>query len=172
MEILGSLAARGWTYHDGTGGPPVGPGRFVSKCYPYTMIVGAPELGYDEERPRYKRKPKRMSMAEFRPLRNAECDELIRRMALLRDADPPMELLTHSETRRLVVEKSPERPKEYKHREDLLDAALCARTAALWTRWGESRCQVLGLDETPTNHQRATIIAPARPEQRPAELPA
>ena len=113
-----------------------GPGRFVSECYPYRTIVGAYELGYDDERPRYKRKPRRMSMAEFRPLRNAECDEFIRRMALLRDADPPMDLLTHPETRRLVVERSLERPNDCKHREDLLDAALCAWTAALWTRWG------------------------------------
>ena len=83
-----------------------------------------------------------------------------------------MDLLTHPEMRRLVVERSLERPNDYKHREDLLDAALCAWTAALWTRWGGSRCQILGLDETPTNRQRATIIAPARPEQRPADLPA
>lgn len=172
VELLGRLAARGWTYHDGLGGPPAGPGRFVSECYPYTTIIGTSELGFDEERPRYKRKPPRMSMAEFRPPRNAECDELIRRTALLRHADPPIDLLSHPQTRQLVMNKSPERARDYKHREDLLDAALCAWTAALWTRWGESRCQVLGADETPTHRSRATIIAPTRQDQRPANQPA
>ncbi len=52
------------------------------------------------------------------------------------------------DTRRLVEEPSPNERKDYKHREDLLDAALCAWTAALWNRWGEARCQVLGFDET------------------------
>ena len=137
-----------------------------SECYPYTTIVGAYELGYAKERPRYKRKPPRMPMVDFRPLRNAECDELICRVARLKDADPPMDLLTHSQTRRLVAEKSAEKAKDYKHREDLLDAAICAWTAALWTRWGETRCQVLGRDECPTNRRCATIVAPARPELR------
>ena len=167
VELLSRLSACGWAYHDGLGGPPGGPGRFVSECYPYTTIVGAYELDYAKERPRYKRKPPRMPMVDFRPLRNAECDELICRVARLKDADPPMDLLTHPETRRLVAEKSPEKAKDYKHREDLLDAAICAWTAALWTRWGETRCQVLGRDEFPTNRRCATIVAPARPEQRP-----
>ena len=167
VELLSRLEARGWTYHDGLGGPPTGPGRFVSECYPYTTIVGAHELGYANERPRYKRKPPRMSTATFLPLRNAECDELICRVDRLKDADPPMDLSTHPETRRLAAERSPDKPKDYKHREDLLDAALCAWTAALWSRWGNTRCQVLGLDETPSNRRRATIVAPARPEQRP-----
>ena len=169
VELLSRLKARGWIYHDGFGGPPDGPGQFVSECYPYTTIVGAHELGYAKERPRYKRKPGGMSTAKFLPLRNAECDELIRRVDRLKDADPPMHLSTHPETRRLVAEGSPENRKDYKHREDLLDAALCAWTAALWSRWGEARCQVLGLDDTPPGRRRATIIAPARPEQRPVQ---
>ena len=166
-ELLSPLVASGWTYHDGLGGPPVTEGRFVSECYPYTTIVGARELGYTKERPRYKRKPKGKSMADFRPLRNAECDELIRRVAHLEDADPPMYLHTHPDTWKLVEEKSPNKDKDYKHREDLLDAALCAWTAALWTRWGKKRCQVLGLDDATPSSVEATIIAPARPEQRP-----
>ena len=166
VELLSRLEARGWIYQGGLGGPPTGPGRFVSECYPYTTIVGACELGYAKERPRYKRKPPSMSTADFRPLRNAECDELIRRVDRLKDADPPMDLSTHCETHRLVAERSPDKRKDYKHREDLLDAALCAWTAALWSRWGETRCQVLGLDEMPSNRRRATIVAPVRPKQR------
>ena len=167
VELLRRLQGRGWSYHDGIGGPPSDPGRFVSECYPFTTIVGAQELGYARERPRYKRKPKGMSSADFRTLRNAECDELIGRVARLNEADPRLDLCTHPETRRLVAERSPSTQKDYKHREDLLDAALCAWTAALWTRWGEMRCQVLGRDEAPSDGRRATIIAPARPEQRP-----
>ena len=168
VELLKLLVSRGWTYHDGLGGPPVTAGHFVSECYPYTTIVGAGELGYTEERPRYKRRPKGISIANFRPLRSTECDELIRRVTRLEDADPPMNLSTHPDTRKLVEEKSPTNDKDYKHREDLLDAALCAWTAALWTRWGKERCQVLGVvdDATPSGVE-ATIIAPARPEQRP-----
>ena len=239
MDLLSRLVAHGWSYHDGVGGPPAPHGRFVSECYPYTTIVGACELGYTEQRPRYKRQPKGMSMADFRPLRNSECDELIRRLARLKYADPPMDLCTHPgagrpgswrsspgrragcgklctefgdlrrrhdgrarglrgvrvlvveqqwrqrpahvpfhvirqhtatrarETRRLVAEQSPAERRAYKHREDLLDAALCAWTAALWSRYGEGRCQVLGFDDVPINGARPTIIAPARPEQRP-----
>ncbi len=37
-------------------GPPSG-GRVLSETYPYATLVGTPELGYDTERPRYKRKP-------------------------------------------------------------------------------------------------------------------
>ena len=166
VELLSRLEARGWNYHDGLGGAPTGSGRFVSECYPYTTIVGAPELDYANERPRYKRKPRGMSTAEFLPLRNAECDGLIRRVDRLKGADPPMDLSTHRETRRLAAERSPDKRKDYKHREDLLDATLCAWTAALWSRWGESRCQVLGPAETRSNRRQATIVAPARPEQR------
>ena len=132
---------------------------------PARLVV--PAMAYTEQRPRYKRQPKGMSMVDFRPLRNSECDELIRRLARLKYADPPMDLCTHPETRRLVAEQSPAERRAYKHREDLLDAALCAWTAALWSRYGEGRCQVLGFDDVPINGARPTIIAPARPEQRP-----
>ena len=169
IDLLERLSARGWIYHDGRCGPPACKGKFISECYPYTTIVGAQELKYTKERPRYKRKPHRMSTAEFLPLRNSECDELIRRVNCLKDTDPPMNLSTHPDTRRLVEDSSPDKRKDYKHREDLLDAALCAWTAALWDRWGETRCQVLGFDETLSVRLQATIIAPARPEQRLVE---
>ena len=94
-DLLERLSARGWMYHDGGGGPPACQGQFISECYPYTTIVGAQELKYTKERPRYKRKPHRMSTAEFLPLRNSECDELVRRVNCLKDTDPPMILSRH-----------------------------------------------------------------------------
>ena len=163
VDLIKQLSALGWSYADGAQGPPTRPGRFVSECYPYTTIVGTAELGYDTERPRYKRKPKRMRIAEFRPLRAAACDELVRRVAALKRADPPMTLESHPETRRLVTENSPTDDKAYKHREDQLDAAICAWTAALWLRWGTTRCQVLGVGNTSPGDRLATIIAHIRP---------
>ena len=64
-----------------------------------------------------------------------------------------------------MTEQSPLKDADYKHREDLLDATLCAWTAALWAGWGEARCQVLGLDEPPRDGMRAAIIAPFRHAQ-------
>lgn len=170
MSLVRELQSRGWSYADGIDGPPAA-GRFVSECYPYTAIVGAEELGYAIERPRYKRSPKKMRITEFRGLRAAACDELIQRIAGLATADPPLHLQSHPITARLVAERSPLSDREYKHREDLLDAALCAWTAALWWRWGTERCQVLGIADSGTTRPAATIIAPARPQQR-SERPA
>ncbi|WP_424920270.1 DUF429 domain-containing protein [Streptomyces sp. wa13] len=45
------LQESGWAYDDGRGRPPTG-GLVFSECYPYTTLVGAAELGYDQERPR------------------------------------------------------------------------------------------------------------------------
>jgi predicted RNase H-like nuclease len=49
---------------------------------------------------------------------------------------------------------------------DLIDALLCACTAAHWSRHGTDRSQVLGPPADETNPAVATIIAPARAEQR------
>ncbi|WP_249416412.1 DUF429 domain-containing protein [Streptomyces sp. TS71-3] len=68
--------------------------------------------------------------------------------------------------RQLLREASPRAGAGYKHREDLIDALLCAWTAALWFRHGSARCQVLGADSPLPAGRAATIIAPARPEQR------
>jgi predicted RNase H-like nuclease len=62
------LEACGWIYADGIAGPPRG-GRVVSEYYPYTTIVGTDDLGYGSERPLYKRKPKGLSVAAWRPVR-------------------------------------------------------------------------------------------------------
>jgi len=158
------LEGVGWRYDDGLAGPPL-TGPAMSECYPYTTIVGTPELGYDDRRPMYKRKPKSMLAAEFRPKRADACDELIARLAGL--ADPPLRLDSHPVTRQLTATPSPRAgDREYKHREDLLDAALCAWTAAVWARDGLTRCQVLGGDDEGVGTQVGTIIAPARGDQR------
>lgn len=168
VTLRSELEARDWHYSDGRAGPPTS-ARVVSECYPYTTLVGVAELGYDIERPRYKRAPKGMPAATWKPLRAAACDELIGRLAALVDADPPLDLRSHPETRRLVDEPSPLDRVAYKRREDLLDAVISAWTAAFWHRHGLTRCQVLGvLDGAAQTMPLATIIAPARPEQRRA----
>jgi predicted RNase H-like nuclease len=109
------LEERGWRYDDGRDGPPHD-GRVVSECYPYTTLVGVSELGYDVERPRYKRPPKGMAAAVWQPLRAAACEELIRRLATLVDADPSLDLVSHPETQKLITEASPLASRAYKQR--------------------------------------------------------
>jgi len=167
VTLLGLLVDRGWSYDDGRNGPSTS-GRVVSECYPYTAIVGADELGYTVERPRYKQKsPKGMRAAEWKPLRATTCDELIRRLGSLATADPPLDLRSHPVTLELLDEPSPLDARRYKHREDLIDAAVCAWSASLWHRHGFSRSQVLGLSgASKPGYRLPTIIAPTRPEQR------
>jgi predicted RNase H-like nuclease len=165
VRLLARLRVGGWTYGDGRDGPPTH-GPVISECYPYTTLVGAPEFGCDVERPRYKRKPTAMGATQWRSRRATACDELIVGMNGLRDADPALLLDSHAVTRRLLAQASPETDKDYKHREDLVDAVLCAWTAALWDRHGFARCQVLGLPAPANSEAVATIIAPARGEQR------
>jgi predicted RNase H-like nuclease len=162
MILREALEEDGWTYDDGTGGPR-SLSRVLSECYPYTAIVGAEELGYDRERPRYKRFTKGLRSAEGWPIKTAACDELISRVARLSDAHPPLDLRSHAETLQLIETPSPPKASLYKQREDLLDAAICAWTAALWYRHGTQRCQVLGArSEADGLGRRATIIAPMR----------
>jgi predicted RNase H-like nuclease len=168
VTLRRELESRGWRYDDGRTGPPAR-GRVVSECYPYTTLVGVAELGYDVERPRYKRAPKGMLARMWKPLRAVACDDLIRRLAALAGSDPPIDLRSHAETRRLVDEPSPLERVAYKHREDLIDAVISAWTASFWHRHGLVRCQVLGLPEM-EEPAVATIIAPARPEQRAPRL--
>ena len=149
VQFLRQAGLSGWRYSDGSGGPP-NAGRFVSETYPYATLVGAAELGYDTERPRYKRKPPRLRAAQWRAERAANCDTLIERLGQLADADPPLLLQSHPVTRELAEQPSPVGDAAYKHREDLIDALLCAWTASLWVRHGFDRCQVLGLHAKPT----------------------
>lgn len=51
VTLREELEQRGWRYDDGRDGPPKR-GRTVCECYPYVTLVGAHELGYEEERPR------------------------------------------------------------------------------------------------------------------------
>jgi predicted RNase H-like nuclease len=167
VRLRRELEAWGWVYADGTTGP-LQTGLVVSECYPYTTIVGADRLGYDHERPLYKRKPKGVLTAAWRPMRAAACDVLIQRLADLRNASPALDLRSHPVTAQLLDEGSPLNDRAYKHREDLIDACLAAWTAALWLHAGTDTCQVLGRDDVLVDDQgrRATIIAPARTSQR------
>ncbi|RPE78343.1 putative RNase H-like nuclease [Frondihabitans sp. PhB161] len=141
--------------------------RVMFECYPYTTLVGVEELGYDVERPRYKRLDKALPAAEARAARAVATDELVRRIGLLDTFDPPLDLASHPVTKALFDEPSPLSGPAHKHREDLLDAALCAWTASIWHRHGLSRVQVLGRDEPKDPSGRpATLVAPCRPSQR------
>ena len=162
VALTARVAAGGWRCGSGQGGPPAG-GRWLYESFPYLALVGAPELGYDRERPVYKRRPRHLTPAAFRPLRAANADEIVRRVAALRD--PPIDLRSHPATAALLDEPTPIEDRAAKHREDLLDAVLCAWTGLLWWHHGLRRCQVLGADHCPPGRP-ATIIAPARPEQR------
>jgi hypothetical protein len=95
---------------------------------------------------------------------------LIRRIDALSTARPALDLRSNPVTRNLL-EPSPIENVAYKHREDLIDALLAAWTAALWHGHGLARCQVLGVDDPLVDKcgAHATIIDPARQEQRSAE---
>lgn len=165
VDLLERLEALGWHYDSGLGGPAES-GVHVSECYPYTTLVGTPELLYCESvRPLYKRKPRALPPGDWRSLRAQRCDELIGRLAGLASADPPLHLEHHPHTRALVDEPSPINDRDYKHREDLIDAAVAAWTALVWHTHGWSRCQVLGPSES-VDGREATIIAPAIAAQR------
>jgi len=157
------LEAAGFGYLDRL--DPVS-GRVFFECYPYTTLVGMAELGYDDERPRYKRLIRGLPAPDAREERARRCDDLLRRVATLTAADPPLDLVSHPVTRRLLEEPSPVLQRAYKHREDLLDAVLCAWTAAILHR-SPGRMQVLGATADPDpDGRRPVILAPARPEQR------
>ena len=161
MQFLRLAGLSGWRYDDGSGGPQDG-GQYVSETYPYATLVGAAELGYDTKRPRYKRKPPRLRVAQWRTERAATCDTLVKRLGQLAEADPPLLLQSHPVTMDLAGKPSPVSDAAYKHREDLIDALLCAWTASLWARHGFDRCQILGLPARPTSGPAATMIVPAR----------
>lgn len=166
VSLLRMLEAAGWRYDDGCGGPPAG-GRRVVEVYPYVTLVGAAELGYGQERPRYKRKPPTMTVGDFRPRRASTCDELVARIAQLKDADPPIDISSHPVTHSLALEPSPIGDTAYKHREDLIDAVLSAWTGLVWMKHGLERCQVLGCGDA--GPRQATIIAPCDREGQRAK---
>ena len=166
LTLRNALERAGFTY---TSGEAAASGTVTFfECYPDTTLVGAVEFGYDIERPRYKRlNPALADVAAKRAFRAEECDELIRRIVSLAAGSVPLDLASHPVTAALVEEPSPLLDVPYKHREDLLDAALCAWTAALWHQYGLERCQILGDGDIPDADGRVpVIIAPARAEQR------
>jgi len=167
VALRRALERRGFLYSDGIR-PPDPAERTMFECYPYTTIVGMAELGYEHKRPRYKRLDKSLAVALARQARADACDELIRRMAALDTAAPPLVLASHEVSRSLLT-PSPLVDAAYKRREDMLDALLCAWTAAIWHHHGEARVQVLGRDDAvDAAGRRGTIIAPARDAQRVA----
>jgi predicted RNase H-like nuclease len=145
-------------------------GPVVFECYPYTTLVGVEELGYDDERPRYKRLDLTVPAAEARARRAEAFDELVRRLRTT-PLDPPLRLDSHPLTAELAGPSGIHGP-THKHREDLLDGALCAWTAAFWERHGDGRVQILGGDPSlpadPLDEagRQPVVVAPARPSQR------
>jgi predicted RNase H-like nuclease len=168
--LLGRLTALGIGYVSSTTAMRERTGPAAFECYPYTTLVGVEELGYDDERPRYKRLDLRVPGPVARQRRAAAFDELVRR---LRETplDPPLLLDSHPLTAGLAEPSGVHGP-THKHREDLLDGALCAWTAAFWERHGDERVQVLGgdprLPSDPPDEagRQPVVVAPARPSQR------
>jgi len=165
--LLGLLERRGVTYTDGT--EPATPGAAVAfECYPYTTLVGVDTLDYDVERPRYKRLDRSLPSAEAKARRAAATDELISRLDRLRTSEPALDFRSHPVTAAIAASPTPTSgEKERKHREDLIDAALCAYTAAYWHRHGTSRTQALGTHDSAAvdrdaDGRVASIVAPAR----------
>jgi len=159
------LETAGMVYDDGVAAVPPGRSSYF-ECYPYTTLVGMTELGYETRRPRYKRPDTTLPLADRRAARAVVCDDLITRLAALDGAAPPLRLSSHPVSRLLIDEPSPLVDRAYKHREDLLDALVCAWTAAVRTLTPE-RLQVLGATTEPDERgRRATLLAPARDSQR------
>ncbi|MDR6572515.1 putative RNase H-like nuclease [Curtobacterium sp. 320] len=171
-RLLERLTALGVGYVSSTAAMRERTGPAVFECYPYTTLVGVEELGYDVKRPRYKRLDLHVPPATARARRAEAFDELVRR---LRETplNPPLRLDTHPLTRALAEPSGIHGP-THKHREDLLDGALCAWTAAFWERHGDDRVQILGgdpclpSDAVDEAGRRPVVVAPARPSQRPA----
>lgn len=172
-RLLERLTALGVGYVDSTAAMRERTGPAVFECYPYTTLVGVEELGHDDERPRYKRLDTRIPAAEARARRAVAFDALVHRLRTT-PLDPPLLLDSHPLTAGLAEPSGVHGP-THKHREDLLDGALCAWTAAFWERHGDGRVQVLGRDpglpvdpaEPPDEAgRRPVVVAPARASQR------
>ncbi|MFJ3383361.1 MULTISPECIES: DUF429 domain-containing protein [unclassified Curtobacterium] len=169
-RLLDRLTALGVGYVSDTAAMREREGSVVFECYPYTTLVGVEELGYDDERPRYKRLDMSVPAATARARRAVAFDDLVRR---LRETplDPPLDLDSHPLTAALR-EPSVLHGPTHKHREDLLDGVLCAWTAAFWDRHGDQRVQILGgdpgLPSDPVDEagRKPVVVTPARGSQR------
>ncbi|AJW79351.1 DUF429 domain-containing protein [Clavibacter michiganensis] len=162
------LEEAGWEYDDGSDADRGPDARTMLECYPYTTLVGAPELGFAAMKPRYKRLAPLLATADRRPHRAAEFRMVLAAVAGLARADPPLDVTTHPRAAALVADGPAMVERQHKHLEDLLDGLLCAWTAASWARHGRARSQVLGSTDPVVDERgrRGTIIAPARPHQR------
>jgi predicted RNase H-like nuclease len=166
VALFRALEAAGLHYFDGLSTPAPGDIVFF-EAYPHTTLVGAEELGYTEARPRYKKLDTSLPVTERRQRRADVCDDLIERLDRLATASPPLLLRSHPVTTLLLDVPSPTKETAHKHREDLIDAALCAWTASSWDEHGLERFQILGATDVPDDHGRVpTLLAMARPEQR------
>ena len=173
--LLDRLADAGVSYASDTRAMRERTRPVVFECYPYTTLVGVEELGYDVERPRYKRLDTRVAAPVARARRAVAFDDLVHRL-LTTPLYPPLALDTHPLTRDLADPSVLHGP-THKHREDLLDGVLCAWTAAFWERHGDGRVQVLGrepglpTDPADADGRHPALVAPARPSQRPPQRP-
>ena len=160
IRLREQLESAGWSYDSGRRGLSQTSLRF-SECYPYATLVGAKELGFSK-RPAYKRKPRSFkSMAEFWPVRIEEWLRIVRALESLRGANPPVDLGSNELTNHLRNAPNAGEAAEYKKQEDLLDAVICAWTAAYWHA-RPSQCTILGKDDQHSQSpgREATIIAP------------
>jgi predicted RNase H-like nuclease len=162
------LEEAGWAYDDGSGSARDADARTMVECYPYTTLVGAPELGFAGMKPRYKRLAPLLATADRRPHRAVEFRAVLDAVAGLAHADPPLDMASHPRAAALVADGPAIVERQHKHLEDLLDGLICAWTAAYWARHGTARSQVLGATDPVVDAlgRRGTIIAPARPHQR------
>ncbi|MFH6779888.1 DUF429 domain-containing protein, partial [Clavibacter michiganensis] len=124
------LEDAGWEYDDGSASARDADARTMIECYPYTTLVGAPELGFDAMKPRYKRLAPLLATADRRPHRAAEFRMVLDAVAGLADADPPLDVSTHPRAAALVADGPAIVERQHKHLEDLLDGLICAWTAA------------------------------------------
>ncbi|WP_285028089.1 DUF429 domain-containing protein [Plantibacter sp. ME-Dv--P-122b] len=166
VALFTALEAAGFQYFDGLSTPEADAVVFF-EAYPHTTLVGAEEFGYPDARPRYKRLDPGLPVAERRRRRAEVCDDLVSRLQALTSATPPLDLDTHPVTAHLIAEPSPLKESAHKHREDLIDAAICAWTASAWFCWGLERFQILGASDAPDDRGRVpSLLAMARAEQR------
>ena len=153
----------------GHGGPP-GAGRWMYESFPYLALVGAPELGYDVERPIYKRKPRHLAprrvpgaaRGEHRRDRAAGRDALRpadRPAVTRRDRDPARRADAARRSRR-EAPRGPARRRAVRVDRAALVAPRPRPLPGPRRRGGGDDGRRGGAPPT------ATVIAPCRPEQR------
>ena len=166
-----ALEARGWAHYDGLSDRFPESARRVSECYPYTTLVGACELGHDRAQPLYKRKPRRLPAAEWRPVRAAARDERIRRIDARSQARGQCSICAPTPSHRAFSNHP--RSRTWLTSTGRIRSTRCSPRGPrrFGTATVSARCQVLGADDPLIDERgaHATIIAPARQEQRPAE---